>query len=95
MGFILHLLFTTGCVFPGKSCNVIDQTMNSDSVILCLWIDFTTSLETITGDFVQRIVQELVPYGLNDSVLYVLSQYDCSYAMLFHMQFMLLVYWCM
>ena len=28
---------------PGKSANNIGDTMTSDSVMLCLWVDFTTS----------------------------------------------------
>ena len=33
-----------GSVFiPGKRGNDIGQAMNSDFIILCLWVDFTTS----------------------------------------------------
>ena len=39
----VYIPFQPTTFIPGKSGNDIGQAMNSDSIILCLWVDFTTS----------------------------------------------------
>ena len=59
---VLSLIF-----IPGKSGNDIGQAMNSDSIILCLWVDFTSFPRDYINfvDFTRSILQELVLYALN------------------------------
>ena len=39
----VYIPFQPTTFIPGKSGNNIGQAMNSDSIILCLWVDFTAS----------------------------------------------------